>query len=227
MKLIDYENPNSFSSRLRRRRIRYFCQLVRNVIETEGLGKVSIIDVGGTTTYWNIFPFEKFRNVGFRITVVNLEPVKGKGPTSHDNVRFDVQRGNACDLSKIQDKMFDFSHSNSLIEHVGGWENVHAVANEIKRVARFFYLQTPNYYFPVEPHFLLPFFQYLPRPMRGVLLEWKYHVNMEQATMMEERIRLLTPREIKQLFPESEIFIERFLGLPKSIIARSRFAGRT
>ena len=56
----------------------------------------------------------------------------------------------------FDDDEFDLAYSSSLIEHLAP-ERRTAFATELKRVARGWYVQTPAYSFPVEPHALLPF----------------------------------------------------------------------
>ena len=60
----------------------------------------------------------------------------------------------------FKDKSFDAVFSNSVIEHVGTFEDQKMMANEVIRVTNFYFIQTPNLYFPIEPHFLVPFFQF-------------------------------------------------------------------
>src|SRR3546814_2616362 len=68
-------------------------------------------------------------------------------------------------------RSFDIAHSNSVIEHVITWDNMKNFARETRRVAAWHYVQTPYFWFPVDPHFYkLPFYHWLPRPLRAKLL---------------------------------------------------------
>ena len=64
--------------------------------------------------------------------------------------------GDACDLAGYPDRSVDLVHSNSVIEHVGGWPRMAAMAGELMRVARAGWVQTPAWEFPIEPHFHAP-----------------------------------------------------------------------
>src|SRR3546814_10323990 len=67
-------------------------------------------------------------------------------------------------------RSFDIAHSNSVIEHVITWDNMKNFARETRRVAAWHYVQTPYFWFPVDPHFYkLPFYHWLPRPLRAKL----------------------------------------------------------
>jgi SAM-dependent methyltransferase len=113
------------------------------------------------------------------------------------------------------DGEYDVVWCNSLIEHVDPADRMR-VANEIRRVAQRWWVQTPNRWFPVEPHVLLPLFQYLPRGLRRRL--WRFGASGEPF----HDIPLLDRRELAALFPESAIVRERFGPLTKSLIAVGR-----
>jgi SAM-dependent methyltransferase len=113
------------------------------------------------------------------------------------------------------DDEFDVVWCNSLIEHVDPADRA-GVAAEIRRVASRWWVQTPNRWFPVEPHVLLPLFQFLPRAIRKRL--WRFGASGEQF----HDIPLLTEKELKNLFPESEIVRERIGPLTKSLVAVGR-----
>jgi hypothetical protein len=98
-----------------------------------------------------------------------------------------------------------------------------AFANEVRRVARKYWVQTPYKHFPVEPHFVFPLFQYLPSSLqKKVGLVWKYsHPKQNGDDILAElsRLRLLDVSDYKVLFPDAEILKETFFGLTKSLVA--------
>jgi len=107
---------------------------------------------------------------------------------------------------------FDIAYSNSLIEHLDPADRPRFAA-EIRRVADRYWVQTPNRYFPIEPHVLLPGFQFLPEAARRRL--WR----LGMPGTPYEPIELLGATELRELFPDAVILRERFAGLTKSLIA--------
>ncbi len=140
----------------------------------------------------------------------------------HDNITAEI--GDATDLSRFADDEFEVAVSNSVIEHLPTFELQERMAAEMRRVGRRAYLQTPNRHFPVEPHFLFPFFGILPMRVRAFLLGrmdlgWHRRQPDLAAALADVRsIRLLTGGELRRLFPEARIVRERALGLTKSYI---------
>ena len=119
--------------------------------------------------------------------------------------------GDALSLP-FEDGSFDVAYSNSLVEHLDPADRPR-FASEIRRVAGRYWVQTPNRYFPIEPHALLPGFQFLPEGARRRL--WR--LGMPRGPY--ERIELLDASELRELFPEAVILRERLAGLTKSLIA--------
>jgi SAM-dependent methyltransferase len=119
--------------------------------------------------------------------------------------------GDATELP-FADTEFAIAYSNSLVEHLDPADRAR-FASEIRRVASRYWVQTPNRRFPVEPHTLLPCFQFLPRALRRRL--WRFGV----AGGEFEDIRLLDAAELRRLFPDAVILRERVAGLTKSLIA--------
>lgn len=207
----DNTNPDSVASRLRRKRFGIFERLIEDLPRP-----VSVLDVGGTEAYWSMVPRDA--KAGLEITLLNLTQVPGSG----DGLR--RVAGDARDLSQFGDDSFDVVFSNSVIEHVGTLEDQRRMAHEVKRVGRRYYVQTPNRYFPVEPHFQFPFFQFLPERARAGLVQrlglgW-YARQTDPASALDlvRSIRLLTSRELRELFPDARLVPERFAGLTKSFV---------
>jgi SAM-dependent methyltransferase len=109
------------------------------------------------------------------------------------------------------DGEFDLAYSSSLVEHLPPAARP-AFAAELRRVARGWYVQTPAFSFPVEPHALLPFAHWLPPGLRRAY--WRLGV----AGGWEE-IELLRRRELAALFPGGRVHAERLLGVAKSWIS--------
>jgi len=182
-----------------------------------------ILDVGGTSVFWRTMGLAGARDT--QITLVNIEPPE---PSSEPNIT--GLQGDARDLSAFGDRTFDVVFSNSLIEHVGGPEDQRRVAQEVQRVGRAFFVQTPNRNFPLEPHFLFPFFQYLPVSSRVYLvthfsLGWIDRMdNREEARRLVESVQLVDERRFRELFPSARIWHERVFGLVKSFVAYGGFS---
>ncbi len=221
-KIINYQSEKSFAFKLRKKRAHRIKSLILNCYNEHKW--VNIIDVGGTKTYWNIIPSKFLLDNNVHITIVNLP---SPNPLPDDNKTFSFVDGDGCNLSSFSDKSFHIYHSNSVIEHVGSWENMVSFSEEAKRVADSYYIQTPNYWFPIEPHFLTPFFHWLPKSIRIKLvmnfsLGWfrKAKTYNEAAGFVDD-CNLLSKKDLKKLFSNALVQNEKFLLLNKSIILTS------
>lgn len=212
-KLADNTSQDSLASRLRRNRIRKFVGLLGGTTN-----EVRILDVGGTPEFWLTHRDELPLNV--YLTLLNLD-LANKPP--YPWVRY--VDGDARKMSMFADGEFDICFSNSVIEHLGTFADQQLAAQEIRRVARGYFVQTPNMWFPMEPHFLVPFWQFAPVSCRAYLhqrrdLGWmKRQENSIMARAEVESIRLLSERKMARLFPYSRIYREKIGPLTKSIIA--------
>jgi hypothetical protein len=70
----------------------------------------------------------------------------------------------------VKDGGFDLVYSNSVIEHLGGIENQRPFAAECRRVGQNYYVQTPNIWFFMKPHFITPFIHWLPCKIQRLFL---------------------------------------------------------
>lgn len=205
---------HDLGNRFRQRRMQKFMELLKPLM-AEGR-PVRILDVGGTVGFWKALP-GLYGQEGVEITVVNLDSEE------RDEANLRIRSGNACKLD-YPDMSFDVVHSNSVIEHVGHWPEMEQMAAEVRRLAPSHFVQTPNIWFPVEPHFKLPLVHWLPEPARLALLSraGKAPKDVAKATLAVQRISLLSAGQMKYLFPDSEIWRERAFGLTKSLVAIRR-----
>jgi hypothetical protein len=123
------------------------------------------------------------------------------------------------------DGEFDICFSNSTIEHLFHLDEQRRFANEVRRVGRGVWLQTPARRFPFEPHWLSPFVHWFPKSWQKRLgrnftvYGWMVRPPKQDVSDLVDELRLLTYPEMQELFPDCEIRRERFLGLTKSYLA--------
>jgi hypothetical protein len=209
-RLFDHNRSDSLSARLRRRRWEQFRELTSSVARP-----MKILDVGGEQLVWEMIGFADQPDI--HITLLNIQQM----PSDHANI--ESVQGDACGMQQFGDKEFDIVFSNSLIEHVGDEVKIRQCAEEIRRVGKNYFVQTPNRYFPVEPHFVFPMFQFLPIGVSTALVQnfrlgWMPKCpNRAEAEAAVRSIRLLSKQEMQALFPEGRIIEERLLGMTKSI----------
>jgi SAM-dependent methyltransferase len=130
-----------------------------------------------------------------------------RDPQTAPNITFVV--GDATSMP-FANREFDIAFCNSLIEHLPPPDQ-RALAGEIRRVARGYWVQTPNRYFPIEPHQFIAGYQFLPRRIRRSL--------DRRLGGTGGYVELLTRRDLLALFPDAELYEERVAGLVKSFAA--------
>lgn len=174
-----------------------------------------VVDLGGYPWVWAETAAK------FPVSVVNIDVPAG---VERYATQFPMVQGDATDLA-FADQSFDIAYSNSVIEHLGTWEKQQAFAQEARRVGKKLWIQTPARSFPVEPHLLAPFIHYFPKGMQRHLLRWftvwgwMNRPTGQQVGDFLAEVRMLTLREMKELFPDCQILRERLFGLTKSYIA--------
>ena len=152
---------------------------------------------------------------------VNLS--EGLAPNLPDWLEVDL--GNAVDLDPaLRRGPYDLVYSNSVIEHVGGPANQRRFADNARTLADRHWIQTPYRYFPIEPHWVFPGFQFLPVKAKANVSRWwpLMHTNSTDADSAIDAaldVQLLSKTEMQHYFPDSEIWDERSAGLVKSLIA--------
>jgi hypothetical protein len=213
LKFADCNLPGSPAFKVRDRRSR----LIKYCIDHISGDPKLILDVGGTTEFWKNMHFTGDETC--KITILNIE--------SYDTSRYPYMvsmTGDGRDMSIFPDQAFDLVISNSVIEHVGKHDDQKRFADEIQRVGKNFFVQTPDFLFPIEPHFLFPFFPLLPCSIKIFLIQ-HFNLGYYQKTRQPDEIKsiidsvhLLRSRELENLFPNAQIIREKILGLTQSLI---------
>lgn len=201
----------SFGATMRQRRWR----LLQNIFPD--LSSMRVLDVGGDARAWllgGVRPAE--------LTLLNI----GSVPEAPEPWMHGIE-GDACDPPSDLGG-FDLVFSNSVIEHVGGHAQRARYAGFVRGAGTFYWVQTPYRYFPIEPHFLVPGLQYLPRAAQAsVVARWRIgnYAGLTDRTVALDRvmaIELLSKAEMSRYFPDAVLLPERLGPLVKSWIAYRR-----
>jgi hypothetical protein len=214
--LANGADPNSFSNRNRTLRFKRFESLASKLPRP-----LRILDVGGTNQFWEQRGWAERNDV--QIVTLNLTAEAQQ----HENVI--PLAGDATDLSQFADHSFEVIFSNSVIEHLFTFENQRRMASEVQRVGKAYWVQTPNFWFPMEPHFHTVGWQWMPLDMRISLIRhrrfgWRGPCSDPQkARELVSEVRLMTGGELKTIFPEAKLVPEKFMGFNKSWIVIAGF----
>ena len=100
------------------------------------------------------------------------------------------------------DGEFDLGFSNAVVEHVaGGRDGQRQFVHELCRVAKRVFVTTPNRFFPLEVHTLLPFVHWLPAAARARVIPF------------DDVLDPLGPRAFASLFPYEVRVLNRGMTL--------------
>jgi hypothetical protein len=124
----------------------------------------------------------------------------------------------------FRDQSFDVVHSAAVIEHVGSFERQRAFLEECCRVARrAVFVTTPNRWFPIEFHTVLPLVHWLPKPMFRTLMR-----STGRAFFADEaNLNLMTGKEVATAADgvagfESDLSYVSLAGWPSNILLAMR-----
>lgn len=207
-------NPANF---FRNKRSKFFISLLGKNADKN----LRVLDIGGTDYFWETIEINHRKH--WKITLLNSEKI------DRQNDDFKYLLGDALDLSNLCFDDYDLIFSNSVIEHVGGMDEQRQFANQILFLNKPFFIQTPNYYFPFEPHFLFLGFQFLPIKFRAWLIRhfdlgwYKKELDYKKSLLLASSIHLLKFKELQSLFPKCNIYKEKFLFMTKSFVVYRGF----
>ena len=184
------------SLRSRERKLRLFLDLYRPGPDT------SVLDVGVTDAPFGDGSSDNF----FEALYPWPERVTAVGATELDvfTAAFPRIRAVRADGRELPfaDGEFDFGFSNAVVEHVaGGREGQRRFVHELCRVSRRVFVTTPNRWFPLEVHTLLPLVHWLPAGARARLIPF------------DDVLDPLGPKELAALFPYRVRVINRGMTL--------------
>ena len=200
----------------RARKLDLFNELMRPTPETR------VLDVGGEVNperqdllrFTDVYPWKD------KLTLVNISSELVSRVKQH-YPQIDTCVADACSLP-YADQSFDIAFSNAVIEHVGDFDRQKKMATEIMRVAKAWFVTTPNRWYPFEFHLRLPLVTWLPFHgyLRASRLISYSHVQQRYVFGHgRSDLRLLSAREFRACFARSRIVPIRVTFWPETLVA--------
>lgn len=198
----------SFSHKSRTKKFQLFEALYRprpedRVLDIGASGKVFL-----RYTFEDVYPYPS-RIVAGGYDLGEVRSARQAYPVSA-YVVFD-----GCSLP-FPDKSFDIVFSNAVVEHILGPGRQEQFAREVMRVGKSWFITTPNYWYPFESHYHLPFIQFMPEGLqRGYNSLLGSHIPKGQT----QELGLLSASGLRKLFPTSRIEKVRVTFWPETLVA--------
>jgi len=192
---------SSLGTKVRNSIYRRFIELTQ-IAENE-----SVLDVGvsAESTLDDVNFFEKHYPYKNRIAAVGLSS------SSELESMYPGLRYFCADAKEMpfNDGEYDYVFSSAVIEHVGSRHEQTRFLKELNRVARKgVFITTPNRWFPMELHVVLPFIHWLPpRVFRKTLQALK-----KEPLHLEENLNLLSRNDLRTLCNSCGIKTYSILG---------------
>lgn len=156
--------------------------------------EITVLDVGVTSDRRQDSNFfEKLYPHSSKITAVGLEDAYF---LEEDYPGLKYIKADGLSLPFL-DKSFDLVVSFAVIEHVGSRSNQKAFVRELCRIGKTVFITTPNRWYPIEFHTVLPLVHWLPSSWFRTILRWLG----KDFFAKEENLNLLDEKELRKMFP--------------------------
>ena len=170
----------------------------------------SCLEIGGPT-----FTMSEITSMFHEYMVINMDENYLKTNSTFYKGTYCPFVADGCHLP-FGDKSVDFVFGNAVLEHIQRGQR-QEFAREVKRVCRKgYFLANDNHWFPYDPHYLVPCYQFLPHKLKKYISHYVSFKWMPKGAY--EEINLLTIKEYRKLFPSANYQGLRF---PFSPIAES------
>ena len=176
----------------------------------------TVIDIGGSLAFWKTV--EDILKPA-RVIIYNIYDERMKMGLNATDDRIELHSYDGVRVPQ-DDNAAEIVICNSVIEHVPV-ELRAGLASEVMRVGKHFVAQTPSRAFPLELHFGLPFVHWLPRSVGRQMVRVSPFqlLGGDDARRYFDETRLLSRAELAEYFPQAQLEIEYFMGMPKSMLA--------
>ena len=176
----------------------------------------TVLDLGinASRTVSEHYFFEHSYPFPHRVTAAGLE-APDRFHAAYPEVEYvRLERGRPL---PFPDLSFDVVFCNAVLEHVGDRAAQREFLADILRVGRSAFLTTPNRWYPVELHTVLPLVHWLPTPVYRSIF-WRLGFEFFSK---EENLNLLDRRSLLDLLPETaeaRLHVQRFLGPVSNLV---------
>jgi hypothetical protein len=188
------EQSKFFFSNLLKARKKIFDKIIDQILDGE-----SILDVGTTPVklkHENFFlnHYHLKENITC-LSNQNLDKLKELYP----NLKTILADGRD---TKLLENSFDISISNATLEHVGNFEEQIIFVKEMYRISKKkIIVVTPNRFYPIDTHTMLPLIHWLPKKFhRKILKMLKY-----DFLALEKNLNLLSEKDLIEICNRLEI----------------------